>query len=61
MLYSPEELEEMETIREGQCCDCKIDTGSIKVWLCRIGGGVTIEKLINNKWITAEGSCTTRR
>jgi|GEM_PF-2141064 len=59
MIYSPEELQDLPTIHQGHCCDCKIDTGDMRVWLCRVGGGVTIERYDGRRWNTVEGSCTT--
>ena len=50
-------LKGMPTIHQGQCCDCKQDTGSIRVWICRVGGGVTIEQLIDGRWEIVAGGC----
>lgn len=59
MIYTAEELEDRATIHQGQCCDCKVDTGEIRVWVCRVEGGVTIEKYFPDKghWRTVEGGC----
>ena len=59
-IYAPAELREMETIFQGQCCDCKINEGNLRVWLCRVEGGVTIEKYDGYRWNTVAGSCTER-
>ena len=56
--YQPEDLRELPTIHQGQCCDCKIDTGSVRVWLCRVAGGVTIENYLGGRWVTVAGDCT---
>lgn len=53
------DLEEMETIIEGYADDLKIDDGTFKVWLCRVGiddgmpydNAVTIETVVEGKWI----------
>ncbi|MEE9579945.1 MAG: hypothetical protein V3V74_01345 [Nitrosomonadaceae bacterium] len=50
------QLKDKPTLHQGQCCDCKIDTGDMRVWLCREGGGVTIEKLLDGKWDIVAGS-----
>lgn len=55
--YKPEELEALPVLHQGQCCDCHIDTGSVRVWLCRVEGGITIENYINGKWLTVAGDC----
>ena len=33
------------TLHTGQCCDCKVDTGTTRIWLCRVAGGITMEEL----------------
>lgn len=61
--YTPTEvkhLESMPTIHSSQCCNCKIDTGDTRVWVCRVGGGVTVEQLIGGRWEIIEGSCTSQ-
>lgn len=55
--YKPADLKRKRTIHQGQCCDCKIDTGSVRVWLCRVAGGVTIENCFNGRWVTVAGDC----
>ena len=57
--YSARDLEDLPTIHQGQCCDCKVDSGGIRVWLCRVGGGVTIEqyKSATGRWEIVSGSC----
>lgn len=57
MIFTPAELKDLPTLHVGQCCSCKIDTGTMRVWLCRVGGGVTIERCLNGKWTTVHGSC----
>jgi hypothetical protein len=46
------------TLHTGQCCDCKVDTGDTRIWLCRVAGGVTMESLTDGKWLITRGSCT---
>lgn len=48
------------TLSTGQCCSLKIDSGTERVWYCRVGGGVSVEHLINGRWVTVAGSCTAR-
>lgn len=55
--YKPSDLEGRPTLHQGQCCDCKIDSGGVRVWLCRVGGGVTIENCLNGRWIVIAGDC----
>jgi len=57
MIYAPSELKDKPTLHQGQCCDCKIDTRDMRVWLCRVGGGVTIERLRDGAWVTVDGGC----
>lgn len=54
--YKPEDLKVLPTIHRGQCCDCKIDTGSVRVWLCRVEGGITIENYLNGRWTIPAGT-----
>ncbi len=56
-LYSPEELADLPTLCVGQCCSLKIDTGEMRVWLCRVAGGVTIERYRGGRWETVAGGC----
>lgn len=56
-IYEPSELRDLPTLCVGQCCSLKIDTGNMRVWLCRVGGGVTIERYRNGRWDTVEGDC----
>ena len=56
-IYSPSELENMPTLCVGQCCSLKIDTGNTRVWLCRVAGGVTIEKYDGSRWNIVAGDC----
>ena len=56
--YKPSDLEGLPTLHQGQCCDCKIDTGNVRVWLCRVAGGVTIENCLNGRWVTVAGDCS---
>jgi hypothetical protein len=57
-----EELEAMPTLYQGQADDCKIDTGTERVWLSRCttedgepyDNRVTIERLVDGCWIEVE-------
>ena len=57
--YTPDELEDLPTLCVGQCCSLKIDLESPakRVWLCRVGGGVTIEHYFGRKWQKVSGDC----
>ena len=57
--WSASELVEMPTIHQGQCCDCKIDAGGVRVWICRVLGGVKVEqyKKSTGRWETVAGGC----
>lgn len=62
--YTAEELEAMPTLSESQTDDLKVDTGQIRVWLCRCGvddgmpynDQVTVEMLNpkNYRWETVD-------
>lgn len=55
--HTPDEIRDLPTLSVGQCCSLKVDTGEIRVWLCRVAGGVTIERCRDGRWSTVEGSC----
>lgn len=58
MIYTPAELRNLRTLSTGACCDLKIDRRTERVWLCRSGGGVSIErKARDGRWYVSEGGC----
>ena len=57
-IYSPEELRNLPTLCVGQCCSLKIETETMRVWLCRVAGGVTIERYNGQRWETVAGDCS---
>lgn len=59
MLWDKDALKDLPTLHQGQCCDCKVDTGQIRVWICRVAGGITIEqyKRDSGRWEQVAGSC----
>lgn len=52
-------LKTLPTIFQGQCCDCKVNDNGIRIWVCRVAGGVTIEqyKPRSGRWETVQGNC----
>lgn len=57
-IYAPSDLESLPTLCVGQCCSLKIETPTMRVWLCRVAGGVTIERYRNGQWTVVAGNCT---
>ena len=59
-MWNTKELKKLPTLHQGQCCDCKVDTGNIRVWICRVAGGVTIEqyKSKTGRWEKVSGDCS---
>jgi hypothetical protein len=59
-LWTAKDLEAMPTLSASQFDDLKIDTGALRVWLCRCGledgaefeKGITIEILSKGRWNT---------
>ena len=57
--YKASELRALPTLCVAQADNLKIDTGSLRVWLCRCGVAdgmpydeqITIERLIDGRWI----------
>ena len=58
-LYTAGELEDMPTLSSGQFDNLKVDTGELRVWLCRCGVAdglpydnmVTVERLRDGRWV----------
>lgn len=44
------ELEKMPTLAVGQADDLKVDTGKERIWLSRITGEISIERLTKGRW-----------
>ena len=55
--FDKNEIAALPTLCIGQCCDLKIETPRHRVWLCRVGGGITIEVIRNGRWEIASGNC----
>jgi len=57
MNFNKEELEKLPTISQGQADDLKIETDTLRVWLSRVDGSVSVEQLVNGRWelISEEG------
>ena len=56
-LPDPEWLATLPTLCVGQCCSLKIDEGDHRTWLCRVAGGVTIERYDGRQWRKVAGGC----
>ena len=60
--YTADEIRDLPTLSQGQADNLKIDTGTERVWLSRVGiedgmpydNQITIERLIDGRWITVE-------
>ena len=52
-------MKDYKVIHQGQCCDCYFDDGQVRLWICRVGGGKTIEKYNPNtgRWEITSGGC----
>lgn len=53
-LYSAEELKGMETLRQVNGAELKIETASLRVWLEVDDVTITVEKLIDGRWRTVD-------
>lgn len=60
MGYTPKDLQDLPTLCVGQCCSLKIEEPTVRVWLCRVAGGVTVEhyRAKTGRWETVAGDCT---
>lgn len=59
-VYTAQTLATMPTLCTGQCCSLKVETAAMRVWLCRVEGGVTIEEYNGRRWEIIGGGCTKR-
>ena len=48
--YTPEALEKLPTLFTGHAEDLKVETESMRVWLCRVENKVTVEVLDSDGW-----------
>lgn len=56
---TPEDIRDLPTLCTGQCCSLKIEKPGLRVWLCRVAGGVSIEFYIphTGRWDIVAGDC----
>lgn len=51
-------LKHAPTIKSGHCCNLKLEAHPYRVWICRVGDGITIEKYTQkNGWRNVAGGC----
>jgi hypothetical protein len=57
---TPEDIKDLPTLCTGQCCSLKVDKPGLRIWLCRVAGGVTIEYYIphTGRWNIVAGDCS---
>ena len=55
--YNVRQIEGYPTLSIGQCCSLKVESDLLRVWLCRVQGGVTIERLVSGRWTIVAGGC----
>lgn len=53
------DISERRVIHQGQCCNCYYDDGLIRLWVCRVGGGKTVEEHDEEtgRWEITQGGC----
>lgn len=56
--FSEVALNKLPTLAVGQCCSLKVDAFPVRVWVCRMGNGVTVETYnpVEKRW-DAKGGC----
>lgn len=57
MKYTKEELKDLPTLAQGQCCDLKKEEFPYRYWVCRVTGNVTVENTTNGRWEKYNGGC----
>lgn len=52
-------LKELPTITQGHCCNLKQEDEHRRqrVWVCRVGGGITVERMSGGVWKSIGGGC----
>jgi hypothetical protein len=55
--YVPANIEMLPTLCTSQCCSLKLEDTTNRVWICRVEGGVTVERLIEGRWAVVSGGC----
>lgn len=57
---TPADIQDLPTLCTGQCCSLKIEKPGLRVWLCRVEGGVSVEFYIphTGRWDVVAGDCT---
>ena len=49
-----DDIREMQTLYSGWCATLKIETETLRVWLCRVTDQVEIERLVDGCWVSDE-------
>jgi hypothetical protein len=59
MSYKAKDLKTLPTISAAHCCNLKVHDDGLRVWLCREGGGVSVEQYDERRgrWVVTDGSC----
>lgn len=59
MIYVASDYVDLPTLCVGQCCSLKEETPHKRIWVCRVGGGITIERYDRklHRWYNALGDC----
>lgn len=56
--YDAYDLNDLPTMSSAQCCDLKSEERGLRFWLCRVEGGIAIERLgKDGKWRIHSGGC----
>ena len=57
--YTTAQLKAMPTLCTGQCCSLKVETNTERLWLCRVAGGITLERFNQSegRWESVAGGC----
>lgn len=57
--WDPAVLKRLPTLHQGQCCDCKVDNNGVRIWVCRVYGGVSVEQYMpaTGRWEMVSGGC----
>lgn len=57
LTYTTAALAALPSLCTAQCCSLKVEQGGTRIWLCRVAGGISVEKLQPEGWRTVAGAC----
>jgi len=54
MSLQADEFRDLPTLHQGHFANLKIETETLRIWLCRVTDRVEIERLVDGCWVSDE-------